>query len=83
VLALPLVAGSMFWARTEALLPLYALVDSADFESESGQTDGTMAHAIERLFSVSAYSVGLDCVDVSMKPFDSSSDVEFAFAKKG
>jgi hypothetical protein len=25
----------------------------------------------------------LDCVDVSMKPFDSSSDVEFAFAKKG
>jgi len=83
VLALPLVAGSMFWARTEALLPLYALVDSADFESESGQTDGTMAHAIERLFSVSAYSVGLDCVDVSMKPFDSSSDVEFAFAQKG
>jgi lipopolysaccharide biosynthesis protein len=83
VLALPLVAGSMFWARTEALLPLYALIDSADFESESGQTDGTMAHAIERLFSVSAYSVGLDCVDVSMKPFDPSSDLEFAFADRG
>ncbi len=83
VLACPLVAGSMFWARTEALFPLYALVDSADFESESGQTDGTMAHAIERLVSVSAHSIGLHCIDVSGQPFDYTADVEFALAARG
>ena len=83
VLACPLVAGSMFWARTEALWPLYALVDPTDFESEKGQTDGTMAHAIERLFSVGAHSIGLHCVDVSGRSFDYSTDVEFAFATKG
>jgi lipopolysaccharide biosynthesis protein len=83
VLGCPLVAGSMFWARTEALLPLYALVDSADFESEKGQTDGTMAHAIERLFSVGAHSIGLQCVDVSGRPFDYTADVECAFAANG
>lgn len=83
VLALPLVAGSMFWAKTEALVPLFALVDPADFETESGQTDGTMAHAIERLFSVSAHSVGLRCLDASMRPFDSNLDVDFPFADKG
>lgn len=43
--------GSMFWARTEALRPLFALnLSLSDFPPEEGQNDGTTQHAIEHLF---------------------------------
>jgi lipopolysaccharide biosynthesis protein len=44
------VAGSMYWIRLAALRPLLdAHLDEWWFETEQGQIDGTMAHALERL----------------------------------
>lgn len=53
-------AGSMFWARTQALKPLFDLrLSMADFPAESGQTDNTLHHAIERCLVFSAQAAGL------------------------
>jgi predicted HAD superfamily hydrolase len=46
-------AGSMFWACTEAIRPLLeAGLEWSDFPPEQGQTDGTLAHCIERMLGV-------------------------------
>lgn len=51
------VAGTMFYARVSALKPLLGVpLQPADFEEESGQTDGTMAHVIERALAVALLS---------------------------
>jgi glycosyltransferase involved in cell wall biosynthesis len=43
--------GTMFWARTAALAPMVNLnLDWADYAEEPLPYDGTMLHAIERLF---------------------------------
>jgi lipopolysaccharide biosynthesis protein len=61
---LAFVGGSMFWARTPALRPLLDLdIDAGDFEPEAGQVDGTLAHAIERAFALSALRAGLRLTD--------------------
>lgn len=50
-------AGTMFFARTPALIPLLRNAPKMeDFEEESGQLDGTMSHAIERVISLSVYA---------------------------
>lgn len=46
-------AGSMFWARADAIRPLLeAGLEWSDFPPETGQTDGTLAHCIERMLGV-------------------------------
>lgn len=46
-------AGSMFWIRGAVLRKMQTLnLDLNDFDIENGQTDGTLAHAIERMFPV-------------------------------
>ena len=53
-------AGSMFWARGDALRPLFnANITIDDFIEEAGQTDGTFAHCLERLLVLSAHKQGL------------------------
>ncbi|MFT8585483.1 glycoside hydrolase family 99-like domain-containing protein [Acetobacter papayae] len=54
------IAGTMFLARVEALMPIVALgIGVDDFSTENGEVDGTLAHAMERAFSYSALSIGL------------------------
>lgn len=52
--------GSMFWARPQAMKPLLDLdLKLGDFPAEAGQTHGTIAHAIERMFTVACESSGM------------------------
>jgi lipopolysaccharide biosynthesis protein len=46
-------AGTMFWARLDALKSLFDCgYSAASFEPEKGQVDGTMAHGLERALCV-------------------------------
>ncbi|WP_189339656.1 glycoside hydrolase family 99-like domain-containing protein [Rhodanobacter denitrificans] len=52
-------AGSMFYVRLDSIRPLLDChLDECEFEPESGQLDGTLPHAIERVFGVLAVSNG-------------------------
>ena len=61
-------SGSMFWARTAALKPLLDLhLGFDDFPEEVGQTDGTLAHAIERLYFLVCEQAGFGWMKVTAK----------------
>lgn len=66
-------AGSMFWARASALRPVQQLEVPAEAFRESRETDGTLAHAVERLIGVSCGVAGFDQVFVA-PPSDFSGD---------
>lgn len=51
VASAPFFAGTMFWFRPQAMARVRQMnLDASDFPIEMAQTDGTPAHALERLF---------------------------------
>lgn len=55
----PLTLGTTFWCRTSAMCPLYEYCfKEEDFPKEPMSMDGTLNHAIERIFSFVAQSQG-------------------------
>lgn len=55
----PITLGTTFWCRTDALRPLYEhCFEEEDFPPEPVAMDGTLNHAIERIFSFVAQSLG-------------------------
>jgi hypothetical protein len=85
-------SGSMFWARSSALVPLLALnLRLDDFPVELGQVDGTLAHAIERCVLYLAERGGhrwakvvqpADCAEANrLVPVCSSRDIPLAVTR--
>jgi len=72
------VASTMFIARREALEAINSLsLSDEQFEVEQGQTDGTLAHAVERAFAFSAAARGFR---VASKPLNAAgSDADLCF----
>ena len=69
--------GSFFWARTEALRPVFDRAYTyEDFDEEHGQIDGTLAHALERAIAWTArsrcYSLAIVDNDEKILRFDYS-----------
>jgi hypothetical protein len=59
LLASRFIAGTMMAGRLEALRPLLkADLNLEAFEAEAGQTDGTLAHALERWIAIMAQAEG-------------------------
>ena len=56
-------AGTMFWARTKAISPIFSLgLKSEDFPKEGGQIKESLAHAVERIWVYLAKAQGYDCM---------------------
>ncbi len=59
-------AGSIYWLKPQIIDLLRGLQLTRDlFEPEQGQTDGTLAHALERAMGLMAEAVGLKIVQTS------------------
>ena len=66
-------SGAMFWFRGKAIEPFMKMqLTLQDFDNESGQCDGTLAHGIERLFPYFAEKNGFSHQPYSFKRFGNS-----------
>ncbi len=79
-------AGSMGWWRLQALRPLLdAHLYRSNFDAEHGQIDGTLAHAVERVFGTCCEHAGLRVTTAAAcvgEP-DASGSEEYAYAQRG
>jgi len=77
------VAGSMFWCKPGAISPLLQLnLKDEDFPVESGQIDGTLAHAIERFFGLIAHKHGYQVLQTGTFSETVTKNYQYAFAMK-
>lgn len=77
------IAGSMFWAKPQALTRLYSLpVGFSDFEAEPTPPDGALAHAVERYLGLACQSSGYEIheIDHDGKILPPGKDNLYAFA---
>lgn len=72
-------AASMFWFRSAGIAGLRAAPVRDLFEAEAGQSDGTAAHAVERLFAIVAARHGYHAVPADLlhelRPESSAEDI--------
>ena len=66
LMGLNFAAGSMFYVKTECLLPILKLnLEDEMFEMEANSTDGTLAHAVERIFAVGLIAKNKELADTN------------------
>ncbi|HAL22471.1 MAG TPA: hypothetical protein DCP40_07070 [Stenotrophomonas sp.] len=78
------IAGSMFWVRLEALRPMLDThLQPSLFDTEAGQVDGTLAHAVERTFTLVARHAGYSQQDAAtLLGLSSPQDAPYAYARR-
>jgi lipopolysaccharide biosynthesis protein len=78
------IAGSMFWFKPSAIEPILNLdLKDTDFPEESGQKDGTLAHALERILCLLAEKNGFHVIQTGTYTSEPNDDYNFAVPFKG
>lgn len=76
------IAGSMFWARVDALRPLLEMeLCDWEFDDEAGQVDGTLAHALERVVALAVAQRGLRTVEAN-EVLGEPASIQFRYAER-
>ena len=73
------IAGSMYWFKPQAIATVLELnLDENDFPEETGQIDGTLAHAMERLIGLAAHQGGYKVIQTGTFSEIPNNDYQFA-----